>query len=375
MLLEAGIIPPMEYSPLYVAFYTIFHAVFQSIETIYITHRIIIYLLVTLLSHVFLSRFHPSFLSFLLTAFSLLSFVKLNNHFVVHTFVLIPILLTYIATSHKRSVFGTFTILGAVFLTAMTRPDFMVAFPIALVLLLLQDLVSGDLRKQRQAGRLTYATLLLGCIALSGYLLIQSSNDKSRAWVAFGQHYAWGYGERNPEWTGVNWTEWDELINKEFEGATSVSQALHSNPNEFLTHISWNLGLLTTFLMDVIYPYSDLLWLITLLAFMMCLTIFSLKMMRNHRVNKPALLLKQHAAFYLVVLAMITPTFISSALIRPRPDYLLALHPLIFLLAGQLFKSVIPYLRHDGKPTHIVISTVLLFVLFPTPWLIAVSGK
>ena len=66
----------------------------------------------------------------------------------------------------------------------------------------------------------------------------------SRSWVAFGQHYGLGLKDQGILFPGEdNWIDWEKILQRDFPGAHSITQALLISPSNFLAHISHNLSL------------------------------------------------------------------------------------------------------------------------------------
>ena len=60
------------------------------------------------------------------------------------------------------------------------------------------------------------------------------------------QVYAYGYQQRNADWQGDPWTKGGELLARDFGPETkSFAGALAANPKAFLSHVGWNLALLS----------------------------------------------------------------------------------------------------------------------------------
>lgn len=59
------------------------------------------------------------------------------------------------------------------------------------------------------------------------------------------QTYAFGYGQRHPEWAGDPWRQYQGLARRDFRTEQpSLVQMLRVNPRALLTHVGWNLRLL-----------------------------------------------------------------------------------------------------------------------------------
>ncbi|MGV2435293.1 MAG UNVERIFIED_CONTAM: hypothetical protein LVT10_10745 [Anaerolineae bacterium] len=65
--------------------------------------------------------------------------------------------------------------------------------------------------------------------------MLATFTESDRSFVAFSQHFAWGYGERT-EWGGNHFGEQAAMVEAFGEGVRSVGDALRANPSAFMAH-------------------------------------------------------------------------------------------------------------------------------------------
>ena len=130
---------------------------------------------------------------------------------------------------------------GLLWLAGSMRPEFVYAAVFSSLLavvvfigfLMTRPRVSGTAR--------TGAVVTVGAIAFPAWLIVTFGSpfsDSGRSWVAFGQHFA----RRNTLEGEYHWTDWGQVVERSFPGASSVLDAVIINPVAVVGHIFYNLA-------------------------------------------------------------------------------------------------------------------------------------
>jgi hypothetical protein len=369
--------PPLAWSPGFSAYYAIFHILFADADpfTIYYAHRLTTIVIVLVLSYFLLRANLSPGVSWLLMVYSTVLSISLNNHYVVLSFAVIPLLGAYLA-SLSKSVYGNSLVLVCLLLAAFVRSEFFVSFTTALIVLVVSDYALC--RRQRLEIKKwvwRYVPLLVAATALA-LLIIRagpSHTPINRLWGAFMQHYALGYQERHPEWTANPWFQYDEPIGLSFGYADTIVEAVLHNPVAVLTHILWNLGLFPRALLDLLTPAFPLSWMGALIGLGViglfvavfadrrqlwhsCSQVFRFEIVRRHKL-------------WFILLCGSVPSIASALFIRPRSIYLIPVLPQIFLMVG----CGLEWLRSRFIPVEqfeliLPLAFVILLTVFPTPF-------
>jgi len=128
---------------------------------------------------------------------------------------------------------------GLLWLAASMRPEFAYAamFSSALAIFgLTRKLLARPFRRPSLVG---VAAVASGAIAIPVALIARFGSplsDGGRSWVAFGQHFS----RRRAQEGEYHWTDWGQIVERYFPGASSVSEAVLSNPLAFVSHVASN---------------------------------------------------------------------------------------------------------------------------------------
>jgi hypothetical protein len=367
--------PPLDWSPLFAGYYAIFHLLFAGAGpfAVYFAHRLTTLILVLVLLYALLKATLSPTIAWLLTAYWIVLPVGLTNHYVVHLFVLIPLLGASLM-SHSKSVYRNSIILVCLLLATFVRSEFVISFVIASVLLMLNDYtINRDKMLHIGQWLRLYMPLLVVGVALI-VLVIRSGPSHtpiSRAWGAFMQHYAWGYQERHPEWNVDFWFKYGEAVQRSFGDASSLTEAALHNPLALVTHFLWNLRLLPGALLGILTPLVSVFWMEILLVLGITgLLVAIVAIGRRSRQRRSDviwhLIVERHKLWF-ILLCSLPPLLVSSVVIRPRPIYLMPLLPLAFMVIG-LGLEVLFRMARQQIVWMLPLAFVILLVVFPAPF-------
>jgi hypothetical protein len=246
--------------------------------------------------------------------------------------------------------------------------------PLCILLLTLYDIRVGRIAwplTRRQLPRLL-ATAVMALVAL--LLMLQATHDsRGRSWLAFSEHYAWGYKDRNPSWNKDQWLQAHEAVEGSFGDAQSIGQALRHNPKAFAEHVEWNLHLLPLALDQALKPIGrsrlhamlDLVNLAWLTA--ACFALSIVLLWGKRRSHDPRS--ERWRRTWLLGMSVGPVVVLACVLYRPKPHYMPGLSLFaIFLLClaahvGLRSTRVSPSLDRVWPALF-----VAALVLFPMPY-------
>jgi hypothetical protein len=357
--------PSLEWSPLFAIYYAAFQAFLGRLGPflVYYAHRIATQAIILLLLYWLLRKLLHPLTAWILGAYFILLWVPVTNAYVVHNFILIPMLAAYLIALHPgRTSQGL--ILAALLLACLVRTEMFLALAAYGLFLALRAI-----RQHQFSIEWRNNLSLAGAGALILLIFIRTPVlSTNRLWAAFGQHYAWGYSERHPEWGLDPWLHWEEITHLQFDGAQSLWQAIRANPRAVAAHIAWNLHILPGELNLVLrpfYPWIEVLVLIGLIGLGMAVILGLIQHRRGSKVLK--LPDSSRLSFWILLIASLLPGVFSLLIIRPRAIYMVAFLPAILLIAGLGLDRWMP--DGLGKSGLAVAGlAVICLILFPGPF-------
>ena len=357
--------PSLEWSPLFAIYYAAFQAFLGSLGPFltYYTHRIATQALILLLLYWLLRKLLHPLTAWILGAYFILLWVPVTNPYVIHNFILIPMLAAYLIALHP----GRYTqglILAVLLLACLVRSEMLLA-----LLVYGLFLAVGAIRRHEFSIERRNYLPLAGALALAVLILIRTPVlSTNRLWAAFGQHYAWGYSERHPEWGLDPMLHWEAIIQVQFDGAQSLWQAMRANPRAVATHLLWNIHLLPgQFNLVIIpfYPWLEALLLVGLLG--LGIALIKRFIQRRARPKISHLPDRARLSFWVLLIASLLPGVFSLLIIRPRPIYLVTFLPAVLLIIGMGLDQWMPG-RLGTSGLAILALAVVCLVLFPSPF-------
>ncbi len=368
--------PSYENAPLYAAYYAIFHLLFSDPFNIYYIHRVVMLLSIAILLFTLLCRLSSPVCAFLLCAyFPLLIGDGGPAEYAVRSFVLIPVLLGYMA-GLNRGLVSTGLVFAAFLAAALVRPEFGAALPFVLAVNVVLDWRSGRYRDATKRRRVAYIAMIAVCVVISIMTTVTLARTSGRSWLAFGQHYGVGFQERHPESAANPWLQWETYLDESFGTAKSVTAAFSNNPSAFVAHVGWNVRLLpmaVDYSLKPAYPldsgvagfiFSVLNFFYIYMAVLFLKTILRLKNRRS--VPRRNTLTR----LWWTVFISLIPMVLAALVIRPSPDHMAvvkvaALLPVCrFLQAG--IDKIAP--RKSRQLLWMLGAFVAIFSIYPSPF-------
>ena len=128
---------------------------------------------------------------------------------------------------------------GLLWVAGSMRPEFVYAalFSSVVPVVVLVNIVITKSRASGTPGNVV--AVAGGAIAVPVWLIATFGSpfsDSGRSWVAFGQHFA----RRNTLEGEYHWTDWGQVVERSFPGASSVLDAVVVNPLAVIGHVFFN---------------------------------------------------------------------------------------------------------------------------------------
>jgi hypothetical protein len=364
-LLSTFQFPSLEWSPLFAIYYAAFQAFLGRLGPllVYYTHRLATQAILLLLLYWLLRKMLHPLTAWMLGAYFILLWVPVTNAYVVHNFILIPMLAAYLFALHPgRTSQGL--VLAALLLASMVRTEMLLAL-VAYVLFLALRAIRQHQFSIEWRDNLSLASACALTLIIFIRTPVLSTN---RLWAAFGQHYAWGYSERNPEWGLDPWLHWQEITRLQFDGAQSLWQAIRANPPAVTAHIAWNLHILPGELNLVLrpfYPWLEILLWIGLIGLAIAAIPGFLRRRTGSKIFRASD--PSRLSFWTLLIASLLPGVFSLLIIRPRAIYMVVFLPAILLIAGLGLDRWLP--ARIGKSGWVIAAlAAICLILFPSPF-------
>jgi hypothetical protein len=229
------------------------------------------------------------------------------------------------------------------FLATFVRPEYAVGFYLSIAIVL-AAFIELNLRELPQRN----ANLVIGFAALATITILAMlwcfpiAQGGSRAFIAFGQHYA-GRAVMDRDLSLEPWLNWEQIVGADFPGAKSLGDALRVHPGLVIVHLLKNAFGINS------RPWGAFCTGTILVAAWLC---------------RPwAKFVKQsdrsRADNVLCATVLLVPPTIAIITVFPRPHYvLLALTALLFLFASATRMPLARVIKRRLTPTHMLVSKV-----------------
>ncbi len=256
---------------------------------------------------------------------------------------------------------------GALWIAAGSRPEYVYCAVIVTVWALAWA-ITRSVRRQR-SGLLRAWIAVLSSLGILAVLvrLHGSPFDGSRTWTAFAQHY----GIRTHLAGEDNWFQWQQVMQRDFPGAESITGALAASPGPFLHHVLLNIVEAPGMLIDFLLPDLPLQHPARLLATVMLLALaaaVAYAVLARPRETARRLLdlgtrdrLRQRAAPLCFLALLLLFSLAPIAVIYPRDHYLLIAAGFAFLGGGIIVARLSP---PRARLWTVVAPQTALFALF-----------
>lgn len=267
---------------------------------------------------------------------------------------------------------------GALWIAAGARPEYVYCAAIVTIWALTWA-ISRSVQAPR-AGLLRAWVAVLSSLGILAVLvrLHGTPFDGSRTWMAFGQHY----GIRTHLAGEDNWFQWEQVIDRDFPGAESITGALTAAPGLFGRHALLNVVETPRMLLDFLLPDLPLQHPARLLATVMLVALAVAvayavlarprQTARRTRALGTRTRLGQHAAPLCFLAIVLLFSLAPIAAIYPREHYLLVLAGFAFLVGGILVAKLS---TPPSRLWTVVAPQTALFALFTGLTLMAITVR
>jgi hypothetical protein len=345
----SGTLGELSSSPLYVLLYAPLNVVFGRLEAFFAA-KYLLTVVTSGLLFLFLARAAASVTaSFLLSALWVLSRTNLASSLLVYHFGLLLFLAALLACRRSRLV-----ALALLFLATLARLEYLfVALPYAV------HVWRAGRDKPLWPG-CSSAAALAACAITAGFTLahVESWNvGGKRSWHAFRQHYALAQVEAGR--ARVNpWTDYDEVIARDFPGSDSTLGALVAHPRPFLLHAGRNLVRFPGAALQLLVPYRlHTRWPLYLLAAVALLAAPAVALALRPRAWRARLRAEVAALGDAAGLAALAPmALLPSLVVLAKPPYALPLLPLLLLVPGVAIATALECL--EGERASVLLRRV-----------------
>lgn len=388
-----GLTCSIAWSPLYTSFMGAFHWLNADPYFVVIAHRVVILAIVTVLIFEIARRLLAAPLAWLVTAWWLLLPIDHAALYEVHLFALIPVLVFWLLLSWGQSLRVRGACVGVLILaTVLMRNELLIALGAFAAMSVAWDVWQRQ-REGRRCSPLHYLAaygvpvILALAVILVAYWRSTvkypelSAVMKDKHVVNVGQIYAFGYGQRHPDYTADPWNNYQPLMASTFgKSEPGMREALAANPRAMFDHFLWNVSLIPSGLQVALFncrsgpinpdypPTSRNPALATplSLAYLALVLVAAIFFVRNRHYwweNG----IRPRIWMILGMACVVLTVGVVMVMQRPRPSYMFSQTIVLMLLAGAALGIVLHHLRLQ-RPATILgwASAILLAFLVPS---------
>jgi hypothetical protein len=358
--------PRTDWAPLYSGYLALFNLLFDDTNPlgVYVVQRAVVQLGLALSMLWILRRITRPLLALVLAAWASAMACVADDEFVVHAFAIMPIAAALLVSTCERRV-RTIGVPIALIAAALVRAE-LVAGLVVVLAWLVRDGLLGPRRRRA-------AVAMIPIVLLSICFLGREMSSGGRSWLAFGQHYAVGYGERHPEWSKDPWVFWQEPVRAAFGDAKSVLGAVRSNPGAVAVHVVDNVRSLPRGLVVALRPT----WLpVRAAGFAFSAALVAIGIAAWLRLRRPGCTFKslvrrrgvaRARRMLPAALACGIPIVASLLVLRPMWTYVLMLVPLIVLAVGLALEVLVLCPIGRARATDLVLCATAAALLIARP--------
>jgi hypothetical protein len=363
-------LPDSENAPLYAIWYLFLSFMEPDRIALYYLNYKLTTILLPILTYILLRRNTGSHLiSLIISWLLLISRTNAMTWTRVSHFALVLILVTLLFIAHVRSLRWGFLLasVGSL-LVSYIRPEYFLTYILSTLLL-----IAWIIRTHKNMAK-PYLQALTAYGVLSAFFLctLGVPITGNRGMVAFGQHFSLNW----VLWNRVNinpWTNWGEILDRNFGPIHHISEAIAKNPTLFLKHITSNLLNLEILRVQDIFPSALFLNRIVLsVASLLLFGLLSVYLSHHSYKNLRILILntrknsQTHRTLLTSIGLFLLPGLVSSIIIYPRDHYLFGVNLLLAItLPILLMNPGLACRQIDRKPLFLGCMLILLL----TPYL------
>jgi hypothetical protein len=376
---EQGL-PDRSYGPLYSVWYYLLSKLSRnSIELFYLNYKLMI-LLPPVLVYLYQRTLRISAGIAFISSFLFLNskFLNINprpTHFALILLLVSLILLNPFKVKVSKKFNDVFLSIAFLCLS-FARPEYFLAFVLGVSYYFYQILKSWSRSQTLSRILKDYSKSLLALLILSALVIailgipfISNKAPENRNWLAFCQHFSYLWLVRNPSIDLNPYTDCDIIVSKVFGDVDTLSAALFANPQEFLTHVFYNvLSYFSHYLSAILFDFQDygavfnrtvrrveLLFLVGILGYIFI-------HYKNKQLSANLSIDENLKISYLVV---VITTFTASIFVNPRFHYLVIQSALTFTLIAYLVNQTKLSNYFRNKNLWVTIAVIASLLLTP----------
>ncbi len=385
----------VHWSPLYTSFLGSFLWFGGGPYLAVTAHRVVIVAVVSFLVYELLRRLVPRPLAWYLAAWWILLPINHETLYEIHLFSLIPILITWLVLLRVKSPVGRGAGVGALLLTAfLVRNEIAIAFGLFSLLALRHDL-RGVRWRRTDIGRWKRVALSYGIPATAALALLFGAYTRStvqfpelpshfegKHTVNIAQIYAFGHGQRNPDYQSDPWTDYAELMETTFgDELVTMKEALFANPNALLDHFLWNASLIPSGIQVSLFNArtgehnpdyvrtrrASWVWVCTALVLGIWAlgAILMLGSQRSFWLEQ----FRRHRWMWLCAISVCMTVCVVMVMQRPRPSYMFSFSVVMIAFTGMsLWAIARQWLKMSLWPGLGPIAMLAVLLLVPGYW-------
>lgn len=253
----------IEWSPLYTAFYGTLLKLFNDVYLTTILHRLIIVLMLAIMVLAVMRRLLPSSIAWLIAAWWAILPINFDSLYEVHLFAVLLPLSSVLLVLHRSNLWTRGGALGILLASvSLVRNEGIIALSLWSIVCLIWEWrqARNGQDKPFKAYFLAYGLPILLVVLVFGFFygrtLVKSSPEKisRKHTLNVCQIYAFGYQQRNSDWTKSPWTECQDLMLRVFgKSEPSLVEALKANPSAMINHFFWNIRLVPAGLQTALF--------------------------------------------------------------------------------------------------------------------------
>jgi hypothetical protein len=338
--IKKGIFPSAQASPIYSTWYAFLSLFFNdNIDLYYFNWH---FLTIALPSAIFLllinMRLNPIIsytvaMIFLYSRFNYPLWPKTNN-FGLLLIIIIALAVIKTKFSKLRSDIDFYTFLF--FIGSFLRPEFLISGFVYILLNIKKFTMRLNLL------RVFYLAISAIFVSLFGFPF------GNRVTGAFGQHFVVNYVEKN-NLDIIAWDSFNSVIKETFGDGNNIFEYFLINPQAFITHIIYNIKRIPVSFFSYFKPYNEELYLLAIISFFVFFIFLNIIFYYKKNIFKELLSEFNSKTFFKdnnnkVFISLISPYFVTAALIFPRGHYFL------YIFLGLLFLISYNFNNFLNKP-------------------------
>lgn len=378
------------WSPLYTSFFGIVLSVVKNIYFTVIIHRLIILFLATFLIYEIARKYVHNTVALAISFWWIVLPINHATLYEVHIFSFLPYLIFWLLISNSASS-GYRASALAILLTCtiLLRNETLFTFLIFGTFSIWCDL--KEIKSQDGKNRLCRALWNYAIpFAISSLLILiaysrseikfpeLSKSFQAKHTLNFAQIYSFGYSQRVDQYKASPWTDYHELMTKEFgSDQLSMCHAFIKNPGAVIQHLIWNVKLIPAGIQVALFnlrtgPHNpdyapttrNQIWANILSFLYLSIVVPGIIIIWQ---NRKIFLAAEHSKWILIAFLAVTINVLFVIIMqRPRPSYMFPLSFILMLLFGKSLELLCFQFKKTKQLHFCLVSLITsLFLIIP----------